>query len=608
MSQTGLYDVGSSRVGYIHFRNFVQPSVDALSSAFQQLKDQGASDLVLDLRYNGGGLVSVAQHLAGLIAGPPLVGKVFVNFTHNDKQTSRNTSYLFESKPQALTVPRLVVIATRGSASASEAIINGLRPYMDVKVVGDTTYGKPVGQYGFEFCDKVLYPVAFLVTNSRGQADYYSGIPADCAAADDVDHALADAREGSLAEALTRPAHRPLQRTGRGRAGPRSRACARTSARSRGTAGARRSTPGERAGACYHPARLSLPEPDPGRRAPDSMSTPEKIGKYQIVGKLGQGAMGEVFRAHDPVLNRDVALKRISAGLDADETVRRRFLREAQVVASLSHKNIVIVYELGFEGDQAFMAMELLEGKDLKHAIATRKMSLDEKVSVMEQTAEGLAYAHAREIVHRDLKPANIHILPGDKVKVMDFGLTRMPGSDMTSTGTVMGTPHYMSPEQVRGQKADARSDVFALGCIFYELLTGKKPFDAESMHGVLFKVMQEEPAPLARAHPGAAAGADAGGRAGARKGPRGALPERGRAAGGAAPGARDGRRRPRARARRRPAAHRHGPPRRAADDRSRQPVGDAAGAAARPPRRRRHAGDRNRRGHRWFWVRSASL
>ena len=233
------------------------------------------------------------------------------------------------------------------------------------------------------------------------------------------------------------------------------------------------------------------------------MSTPEKIGKYQIVGKLGQGAMGEVFRAHDPVLNRDIALKRISAGLDADETVRRRFLREAQVVASLSHKNIVIVYELGFEGDQAFMAMELLEGKDLKHAIATRKMSLDEKVSVMEQTAEGLAYAHAREIIHRDLKPANIHILPGDKVKVMDFGLTRMPGSDMTSTGTVMGTPHYMSPEQVRGQKADARSDVFALGCIFYELLSGKKPFDAESMHGVLFKVMQEEPAPLAELIPG---------------------------------------------------------------------------------------------------------
>ena len=131
------------------------------------------------------------------------MGRVFVQLTFNDKQTSQNTSYRFESKPQALQVPRLVVIATRGTASASEAIINGLRPYMDVKVVGDTTYGKPVGQVSFDFCDKVLYPVAFAVTNSNGQADYFNGIPADCAAGDDLDHAIADAREASLAEALS---------------------------------------------------------------------------------------------------------------------------------------------------------------------------------------------------------------------------------------------------------------------------------------------------------------------------------------------------------------------------------------------------------------------
>ena len=121
----------------------------------------------------------------------------------------------------------------------------------------------------------------------------------------------------------------------------------------------------------------------------------------------------------------------------------------------------------------------------------------------MEQICEGLAFAHAREIVHRDLKPANIHILPSGKVKIMDFGLARLSGSEMTSTGMVMGTPHYMSPEQVRGAKADARSDVFALGCVFYEMLTGRKPFDAESMHAVLFKIMQEEPAPLREAAPG---------------------------------------------------------------------------------------------------------
>ena len=202
VSQTALIQAGSARVGYIHFRNFVRPSIEALNSAFQQLRDQGATELVLDVRYNGGGLLEVAQHLAGLVAGPPLVGQVFVQVTHNDKQASRNTAYRFESKPQALAVSRLVVIATRGSASASEAIINGLRPYMDVKVVGDTTYGKPVGQYGFDFCEKVLYPVAFLVTNARGQADFFSGIPADCAAPDDLDHALASAQEASLAEAL----------------------------------------------------------------------------------------------------------------------------------------------------------------------------------------------------------------------------------------------------------------------------------------------------------------------------------------------------------------------------------------------------------------------
>jgi serine/threonine-protein kinase len=230
---------------------------------------------------------------------------------------------------------------------------------------------------------------------------------------------------------------------------------------------------------------------------------PQRIGKYEIVGKLGQGAMGEVFRAHDPVLNRDVAVKRITVGLDADETMRKRFQREAQSAALLSHPNIITVYDLDLEGNQFYMAMELLDGIDLKHALVARKMSLDEKIGVVMQICEGLAHAHAHEIVHRDLKPANIHILPNGKVKIMDFGLARLPGSEMTTTGMVMGTPHYMSPEQVRGQKADARSDVFALGCLFYELLVGHKPFDAESMHGVLYKIMQEEPTPVREAAPG---------------------------------------------------------------------------------------------------------
>ncbi len=202
VSQAAVVSAGSSRVAYVHFRNFVRPSVEALNAAFSQVRDEGATELVLDLRYNGGGLVDVAQHLAGLVAGPPLVGQVFVQFTHNDKQSSRDVAYRFESKPQALGVSRLVVITTRGSASASEAVVNGLRPFMDVKVVGERTFGKPVGQYGFDFCEKVLFPVSFVVANARGEADYFGGIPADCAAADDVDRPLGDPREASLAEAL----------------------------------------------------------------------------------------------------------------------------------------------------------------------------------------------------------------------------------------------------------------------------------------------------------------------------------------------------------------------------------------------------------------------
>ena len=166
VSAVAVFDTGSSRIGYVHFRNFVTPSIEALNAAFDQLLAEGATDLVLDLRYNGGGLVSVAQHLGGLIGGAPRLGQIFVQFPHNDKQSSRNLAYRFEEKPQALTASRLVVITTRGSASASETIVNGLRPHMDVRVVGDTTFGKPVGQYGFDFCDKVFYPVSFLVTNA----------------------------------------------------------------------------------------------------------------------------------------------------------------------------------------------------------------------------------------------------------------------------------------------------------------------------------------------------------------------------------------------------------------------------------------------------------
>ena len=501
VSQTSVVNSGGTRVGYIHFRNFVQPSVEALNGAFQQLRDQGATELVLDVRYNGGGLVSVAQHLGGLIAGAPLVGQVFVQFTHNDKQTSRNTSYRFETKPQALGVSRLVVIATPASASASEAMINGLRP-----VHGRQGRGRPhLRQAGGPVRLRLLRQGALpggLPGHERARPGrLLLGHPCRLRrrATTSIARSPTPARPRSPRRSrccATAAAAASLRR-------PRSsrRASASGCARSPSTAGTRRPTPGKPRAACYHLAQPPPPESF-ATGAPGDWMTPERIGKYQIVGKLGQGAMGEVFRGHDPVLNRDVAIKRISSGLDADETLKKRFKREAEAVALLNHPHIITVYELGFEGEQMYMAMELLEGMDLKHAMAQRKLGLAEKLAVMEQMCEGLAFAHERDLVHRDLKPANIHILPGGKVKIMDFGLARMSGSDMTSTGTVMGTPHYMSPEQVRGMKADARSDVFALGCVFYELFSGRKPFDAESMHGVLFKVMQEEPAPLTELAP----------------------------------------------------------------------------------------------------------
>jgi predicted Ser/Thr protein kinase len=224
----------------------------------------------------------------------------------------------------------------------------------------------------------------------------------------------------------------------------------------------------------------------------------DQIGKYRELSKIGQGAMGEVFKGHDPVLNRDVAIKVISASLAADDTMRERFRREAEAAAKLNHPNIITVYDLGEEKGKFYMAMELLEGRDLKELIGQRALGdLQQKLDVMDQISDGLAVAHASGVFHRDLKPANIHVQPNGQVKILDFGLARFSSSDMTRTGMVMGTPHYMSPEQVKGEKVDSRSDVFSLGSVFYEILCGHKPFDGDSMHTVLFHVMQDEPEPL---------------------------------------------------------------------------------------------------------------
>ena len=205
VSFTQAVNVDGRVVGYVFFRNFVRPSVAALNDAFAALKAAGASELVLDLRYNGGGLVDVAVHLASLIGGTRTAGQVMMNYVHNDKvgPVLNKTTRFNEAPEQTLNLQRLVVITTRASASASELIINSLRPYLPVTVVGDTTYGKPVGQYGFNFCEKVLVPVAFSLKNVNNEGDFFDGIPVDCAAADDISHQLGDPEEASYAEALT---------------------------------------------------------------------------------------------------------------------------------------------------------------------------------------------------------------------------------------------------------------------------------------------------------------------------------------------------------------------------------------------------------------------
>jgi tetratricopeptide (TPR) repeat protein len=223
----------------------------------------------------------------------------------------------------------------------------------------------------------------------------------------------------------------------------------------------------------------------------------DHIGKYRVVGTIGKGAMGEVYKAKDPLLNRYVAIKTIAPALAADPDFRRRFQREAQSAAQLNHTNIVTVFDFGEENGLTYMAMELLEGRDLKEAVRSRTLHLGEKLGLMDQICDGLAFAHAKGVVHRDIKPGNIHLQPNGQVKILDFGLARLGESDMTKSGTVMGTPHYMSPEQVRGQRADARSDVFSLGAVFYEMLSHHRPFEADSVHGVLFQILEQEPEPI---------------------------------------------------------------------------------------------------------------
>jgi serine/threonine protein kinase len=225
---------------------------------------------------------------------------------------------------------------------------------------------------------------------------------------------------------------------------------------------------------------------------------PQQIGKYKIARPLGKGAMGMVYEGFDPVIERKVAIKTILGDyLDAAEMEEAvaRFKREAQAGGRLQHPNIVGVYEYGGDGAVAFIVMEYVEGDELKKLLAGgKRFELIDVFEIMKQLLAALDYSHKQGVVHRDIKPANLMIMPGTKVKVMDFGIARLESSQLTQTGTAIGTPTHMSPEQLMGHTADGRSDLWGCGVILYELLTGVSPFLAETPATVMHKVLQTNP------------------------------------------------------------------------------------------------------------------
>jgi serine/threonine protein kinase len=220
------------------------------------------------------------------------------------------------------------------------------------------------------------------------------------------------------------------------------------------------------------------------------------IGKYELRGLLGKGAMGAVHRAFDPVLEREVALKVMLPRIADDPEHKRRFEREARAVARMSHPNVVTVFDLGYHTDGSpYIVMELLKGRDLLQTLrAEPAFSLERKLSVVLQALDGLGQAHRAGIVHRDIKPANVFINESGTAKIMDFGVAQLPAASGASRGVVVGTANYMSPEQVLGGRIDGRSDIFGVGCMLGEMLTGRPPFEAETAMATLYRVAHQEP------------------------------------------------------------------------------------------------------------------
>ncbi len=225
-----------------------------------------------------------------------------------------------------------------------------------------------------------------------------------------------------------------------------------------------------------------------------------KTGRYQIVGELGRGSMGVVYQGYDPIIGRTVAIKTmLTEGLSPQEfnEYKARFQREAQAAGILAHPNIITVYDFGEDNGILYLAMEFLEGKSLEMIVEEQNiLPLETIIPIYEQVCNALNFAHQHKIVHRDVKPANIMRLHSGLVKMTDFGIAKMMSMGMTQAGQILGTPNYMSPEQVKGRQVDGRSDIFSLGVILYELVTGEKPFGGQNITTVIYKIINENPIP----------------------------------------------------------------------------------------------------------------
>jgi len=222
------------------------------------------------------------------------------------------------------------------------------------------------------------------------------------------------------------------------------------------------------------------------------MEHPSRIGKYEVEEFLG-GGMSRVYRAKDSVLGRRVALKVLAESVASDPEAKARFLQEARLASSIAHENIIAVYDFGEEDGRPFMVMEFLEGESLRDAIEKRRTGdFARRLQIALQVGRAIGHIHLKKIVHRDIKPENIHLDPLGRAKLMDFGIAKSDGMRLTKTGFTLGTPYYMSPEQVLGQDVTTQADVYSFGVLLYELLAGKKPIEAENFEKIFHKILYE--------------------------------------------------------------------------------------------------------------------